>query len=94
LPSRPVPLNETVVVAPQLIALFGTVVAPLTLQEYATAVSVSDTANCGAVTLAGEVDGADNETVGVGGAVVSNVYVAAPAALVFPAGSVAVTDNV
>ena len=50
--------------------------------------------NCGWVRLPGDEAGADSVTVGTGGAVVSNTYVADPATLVLPAASVAVTDRV
>ena len=50
--------------------------------------------NCGWVRLPGDEAGADSVTVGTGGAVVSNTYVAGPATLVLPAASVAVTDRV
>jgi hypothetical protein len=94
MPSRPVPLRLTVVVEPQLIALLGTTVGPVIEHAYATPASESETVNCGDVTLLGEDVGTARTTDGVGGAVVSNVYVAVPAGLVLPAASVAVTDSV
>jgi hypothetical protein len=61
------------------------------VQVNVTPASVSDTRNDGDNDCAGD-GGATTD--GTGGAVVSNVYDADPAALVFPAASVAVTDSV